>query len=81
MSEWISVNDQLPEDGVSVDVFFMPSEPSDDPRRVPDCKIVKGVWMYWSEAGDHCFDPKYYTLDEGVPTHWMPLPSPPEDSQ
>lgn len=90
MSEWIKCSDMMPEEGVAVDVYFRPSIPSEEPRRVPDCKIVGGVWMYWSESGDHYHVPCYQYLDSGypwhwmnggIPTHWMPLPSPPEDSQ
>lgn len=32
-----------------------------------------GSWMIWHQRGDD-----FYCIDVNEPTHWMPLPAPPE---
>ena len=70
MTDWISVDDRLPEDGEEVIILCYGSEP-------------KGGYyideytnhIYWSRGdsdGERCYD--FTDI-----THWMPLPEPPHD--
>ena len=68
MSEWISVDDRLPEDDEQVLVFARPLKlyPSENGRGLVDTMICLGgdLWIHdWERQ------PKV--------THWMPLPDPP----
>jgi len=67
MNEWISVEDELP--GLEVDVLLL----------WDDFHIENGKFY---DDGDG----PYYVLFDGdtlisEPTHWMPLPSPPKESE
>jgi hypothetical protein len=63
--EWISVEDRLPEDGVDVLVY------------VENNFIFTASHQYVTGGGDywHEFPPSDIVFK---PTHWMPLPEPPE---
>lgn len=65
MSEWISVKDRLPEPFVPV-LGYMPLRISDNIEILYRTKTE--LWNS-QEHGD-CFF--------GTPSHWMPLPEPPE---
>jgi hypothetical protein len=62
MSEWISVKDRMPEEGVEVliygNIYFAN-------RKSIDVDYV-------DKSGD------FFYFDEGKVTHWRPLPDPPE---
>ena len=65
MDEWISVEDRLPEEGLSVLVGWTGST---------DCAIALQNRDKWtSHWNDTCF-----SGDEEPPTHWQPLPEPPK---
>ena len=64
MSEWISVKDRMPEEGVDVlvygDIYLN--------RKGADIDFVD------KESGN------FFYYDEGEVTHWRPLPEPPESA-
>jgi len=66
MSNWISVNDKLPKDGVDVLAC----------SRFEDLQTIK-IYCYSKELGKW-----HESASPGWPadniTHWMPLPDPPE---
>ena len=62
MSEWISVKDRMPEEGVDVLVYgYIYLD-----RKGVDVDFVDG------ESGN------FFYYDDGGVTHWRPLPEPPE---
>lgn len=65
MSEWISVKDRMPEEGVDVlvygDIYLN--------RKGADVDFVD------RESGN------FFYYDEGEVTHWRPLPEPPEGTE
>ena len=63
MSEWISVREQMPEEGVDVLVY--------GDLCYGDCYNAKGIEVDYVKHGT------FVAFDEDV-THWMPLPEPPE---
>lgn len=65
--EWISVNDRLPEPGLSVLVFENPF--------IAEASIV-GFSKYYYEQNP---SPIWASIGEAAndPTHWMPLPEQP----
>ena len=73
MSEWISVKNELPEEGDMVFVYW----PSDYGGEIALDFIEDGCWSDWTELekitettnGDYCGEVPY--------THWMRLPEPP----
>lgn len=74
MSEWISVKERLPEEGVSVICLD-----NGNPNYIPaNDDIYVAAWCsrlgsFTDEyMGDHDF------LGKRSPTHWMPLPAPPK---
>lgn len=73
MSEWISVNDRIPE---SIDrvLTWHPSWGH----------LIGYHDMYlWVACGVHCTTAPYSNNQENydeIPTHWMPLPEPPNKS-
>lgn len=83
MSEWISVNDRLP--GFP-EVVLVAYHSDSDGERCLDSGVAMlhpdGIWRGAGVSYRMGQDQKY-GFSEFVKkvTHWMPLPSPPEDSQ
>ena len=67
MSEWKSVEDRLPEQ--DYDAALVAVCPDSQSNQVHIAYRLKGKWKVLDEAGNHA----------DFITHWMPLPSPPED--
>ena len=69
MSEWISVKDRLPKDGIPVLAFVF------DTIEVGYIETLTTDDYEFHWIGDHNY------IDKGhrAITHWMPLPKPPED--
>ncbi len=63
MSDWIKVEDRLPEEGVSVLVSYHGLGPT-----IAYPIGTKGILQWWHSAGHHAINV----------THWQPLPEPPE---
>ncbi len=68
MSEWISVDDKLPEDGQEVDVYCG--------YRYTDVEFKNGVFNEVILDGDGDFD--HIEPMNGV-TNWMPIPESPKE--
>ena len=66
---WISVTDRLPETGVDVLVKF--------PHNMAVASIDIGEWVV--NSGDGWCTDINLAGGEKNPTHWMPLPQPPEE--
>lgn len=63
--EWISVEDRLPENGISRVLVFLRDDDFTKPigeNKIDTDRYLDGKWVRWS---------KYVT-------HWMPLPMPPK---
>lgn len=79
MSEWISVNDRLPNEPKTsfstsyVDVFINSGKLN--MYREPDCIFEKGMFWQMILDGDGDFS---YSEEITDVTHWMPLPEPPK---
>jgi len=68
MSDWISVEDRLPENGQDVLLVHMIRD---------DASSIMSGWVdnnYWFE---NCYYGKAARIPASDITHWMPLPSPP----
>lgn len=82
MSEWISVEDELPKDGQSVLVHdnIAPGSPSGTADKCWAGNTAVAVYYddeygeRWSVYMNMVQDPRLH-FD---PTHWQPLPAPPE---
>lgn len=76
MSEWISVNDRLPITPVDGQSFESVEVLITDGKYVHVSEFkAGGITKVWSEFSI------YGPIARSQITHWMPLPSPPEDSQ
>lgn len=75
MSEWISVNDKLPEEKKPVLVTWISIK--GDIHSDAVAAIISGRWYWWEGNVDDTldFDAKCIFVEV---THWMPLPKPPE---
>lgn len=65
---WISVEEQLPPQGVEVLIY------------VPTLRQNNGVDLAWFDDGsngNYCFVDSIYGFDIQDVTHWQPLPKPP----
>lgn len=79
MSDWRPI-ETAPKDGTHVILwvpFFMPQTVREKLGRGYGA-VLAGGWNSWEkvwalEIGGSCVGPKYM-----VPTHWMPLPDPPQ---
>lgn len=71
-SEWLDI-ETAPKDGTEVDLFAPAL------GRRPDCAFAKGEWVEW---GQDSFDTlERVSLKPYTPTHWMPLPAPPQENK
>jgi hypothetical protein len=77
MSEWISVKDRLPEEGVWVLGYYLIYE-----NNIYDVGVVKRFVHTWAEANiwltNHKNGPLTYEEVDSI-THWQPLPAPPKE--
>lgn len=73
MSEWISVKDSLPVAGVPVLVTYLGCYDS-QPYCDAIANIKYGDWCWWES-----YDSDNNEKIKVVITHWMPLPTPPEE--
>lgn len=65
--EWISVEDQLPDDGQTVVAIGFDWGNKANKRHFVICEYFDGIWV-----GDQDEEFEYLT-------HWMPLPEPPKE--
>lgn len=79
MSEWISVKDRLPEEGDGTVLVCLPDmEPYNLKEHFVNAKHDGRVrTAFWS--GKRWFLGDVCGLFKINPTHWMPLPQPPEE--
>jgi hypothetical protein len=68
MSEWIPVSERLPE---------TPGGKWDDGVVVLGWSKTNGMALAWFERDD-LYGHRWHWEAVGMPTHWMPLPDPPE---
>lgn len=61
---WIPVTERLPEDGSDVLAYL-------------DSRITAA--NYYKETWQDCVMGRLYLTEEGVVTHWMPIPEPPKE--
>ena len=61
---WIPVTERLPEDGSDVLAYL-------------DSRITAA--NYYKETWQDCVMGRLYLTEEGLVTHWMPLPEPPKE--
>lgn len=64
---WVSVSDSLPEDGSGV-LAYLKFEVG---GRYAAANYDRGIW-------EDCVTDCMYRTEDGIVTHWMPLPEPPE---
>lgn len=70
MSEWISVKDRLPEPGEDVLLYFGNNHGNN---------MTVGGKYNLDESWYSITDGEFYTDCDTTPSHWMPLPEPPEE--
>jgi hypothetical protein len=66
--KWISVKERLPEEN-GLYIAYVPDEENYDKERIETDYFMDGIWL------SHTF----YTRRINGITHWMPLPTKPED--
>ena len=66
--EWIPVTERLPEDGSDVFAYLK----YEVGGRIAAANYDKGTWQ-------DCVMGGLYRTEEGVVTHWMPIPQPPKE--
>lgn len=71
-TQWVSVEDRLPEDGEKVLVFGK--------CRCSKVKPYTNTAYYYDASNKPYWDMGCYKQDEVI-THWMPLPEPPKESE
>lgn len=79
--EWISVKDRLPDDSMigSELLFFRPLAKKSGDNQVAIKVYVGKHTGCWNQTVPERHDPFNPTGGYCHVTHWMPLPSPPED--
>lgn len=60
-----------PKDGSDVDLWV-------GGERIPEARWERGRWSVWGLSQYDCMG---WVVVQGKPTHWMPLPGPPEADQ
>jgi len=75
MSEWISVNDDLPQNGV----YVLALERVPNPSSYLSIDLIPWVFQarFYRSNG---WEVKY-KQDAPIVTHWMPLPAPPKENE
>ena len=68
ISRWISVTERLPKDGSDVLIYL---------KTAHDSRITAA--NYYKETWQDCVMGPLYLTEEGLVTHWMPLPEPPRE--
>lgn len=84
MSEWQPI-ETAPKDGTAIDLWVadrrLPNGYVIPAKRIPNCSYREPQWngdrpgWTWHESSDEC-DSELNA--DYTPTHWMPLPAPPE---
>lgn len=92
MSDWISVEDRLPEENVPVNVVWVNRCPPSYYAHIKDKPFVatavyfRHCWYWWdANIEDYLAEYGYWkngVIDESIEvTHWMPLPEPPKEEE
>ncbi len=78
MSEWIKCSEQMPREGVAVMASGFMFDNSARGRWVEPVFYIEGGFhpVTQNEEGEMAPD---FDIDMHMPTHWMPLPTPPTD--
>jgi hypothetical protein len=73
MSDWISVEERLPEEGILCNVFWY----EDDHWQMEIDYIEEGMWGAWFNRAEHFNIAGGNCKEEAPYTHWMQIPIPP----
>lgn len=76
MSEWISVNNKMPDKNIPVLTRYIDAIANETDEHY-SFAVFDGKWH--SGDGEYVLNPNMYTGEWhcNFPTHWMPLPEPP----